>query len=220
MAKPAHRLVQRAAHQIAGHVFGLNHGVMGTSTGSLPSPMRVYCAAARSRDVAGRRHSVSPSASALPAQMQSDSCGPFSWTELWLDGSNSSSKSRFHDLAENINRGALVIEFAGVASRAECLLLVDAATQCCATAGRSSASTTRLTTLAAAQRAASPASAWGGAENGHVPVPEAADATSEVIFQRVLAIIDEHFPSFATTLFAGGEESYGTLATRHAAGAL
>lgn len=216
MAKPALVLIQLAAHLIAGHAFGLTHGVMANSIRG-PFPMHVNCAAARYRHIAVSRSSVLPQASALPAQMKSDSDVPFSWTEFWLDGSNSGSQSRSRDLAENIDRGALVIELAGVASPAECQLIVDAATECCAAAGRSSAAKTRLPTIAAAQRAAS---AWGGAGNGQDPLPEAADAKSEEIFRRVLAIVDEHLPSLATALFAGGAASNGSLATRHAAGTL
>ena len=201
-----------AAYLVSIDAFKLTQGTISAS------PSHVGCAG-RHRGVACTgiaghlRRSVATSAAVC--RVQTEISG--GWREIWLDDSVSGSKSAggARGLAENIQRGSLVLELAGVASNAECQLLVNAATQ------RAEPGTVRIPSIAAVNRKARQ---MGETEMDHDALPAAADDQAEVIFQRVLAKIDEHLPSLVTTLFNTDaeitEESARSLSARHAAGAL
>ena len=192
-----------AAHLIAVDAFKLSQGVVATRA-SPPCPFRSsfpsgYCRYdRRSRSVATR---------AVPPQAETR-CG---WREIWLDGRAPGSKSDARSLVQNFERGASVLQLDGVASDAECLALVEAAKK------RAAAGTVRIPSMAAARRKVRQI---GGTEEDLSPLPDAADATAEAIFQRVLTRIEDELPSLVTTLFSTDETSKCNLTARHATGTL
>jgi hypothetical protein len=192
-----------AAHLIAVDAFKLSQGVVATRA-SPPCPFRSsfpsgYCRYdRRSRSVATR---------AVPPQAETRG----GWREIWLDGRAPGSKSDARSLVQNFERGASVLQLDGVASDAECLALVEAAKK------RAAAGTVRIPSMAAARRKVRQI---GGTEEDLSPLPDAADATAEAIFQRVLTRIEDELPSLVTTLFSTDETSKCNLTARHATGTL